>query len=102
MTTSPDWKAVREWAVQIITPIMLGVSGYMFTWMLNHERRITSIEASRYTQAHAVSDKDKLYDKLDSIKDSVHSLERNMPSKAEVGRLRETIGKLSERLDRKQ
>jgi hypothetical protein len=49
------WKAL-DVAVKIAMPILLGVAAWTATTVLDHDKRLNVIEATRYTQEHAAAD----------------------------------------------
>lgn len=50
------WKAV-DVAVKIAMPILLGVTAWTATSLLDHDKRLNVIEATRYTQRQAAEDR---------------------------------------------
>lgn len=97
-----NWKHATDVLLKIISPILLGMCGWLALRVIDHEVRLASIESSRYTRKDASEAKDKLYGKLDAIKESVISLERKVPSKDEMTRVRDSISKLSDKIDDKK
>ena len=63
---SADWWRLVDYAIRILTPIALGVSGYLLTGHIDHEIRLTKIEANRWTAEDAHQDKQEIVDRLDS------------------------------------
>lgn len=48
---------ILEVAQKVALPILLGVAGWTFTNMRDHELRLTRIESTRYTQKDAEADR---------------------------------------------
>ena len=61
------WKAL-DVAVKIAMPILLGVSAWTATTILDLDKRVQIIEATRYTRDDARNEREGLKDDLNEIK----------------------------------
>ena len=65
-------------------PILLGVAGWTFTQLTDHESRLTRIEASRYTQADSKRDQEGVTAKLDVLNNNQVRLIEQVRQVAEI------------------
>lgn len=61
------WKAL-DVAVKVSMPILLGISAWTATTLLDHDKRLEVIEATRYTREDAERERDQIRDALGDIR----------------------------------
>lgn len=77
----------EEWTKRIQTiltltfPIVVGVGGFLGTKVLSNELRLTAIEANRYTQKDAASDREWVTEEFVEIRKEQTALLRELNEK---------------------
>ena len=97
LATETKEKLSTAWdvAVKIAMPILLGISSWTGTTLLDHENRLTTIEASRYTSSDGEEDRAALAEALTDLKLTVQS---NESTNAAILHRLERVERLLERL----
>lgn len=86
------WKAL-DIAMKVAFPILLGISAWTGTTIMNLDKRVEIIEATRYSRKDARDDRDEIKDVLRDIKVLLARQE------ASVDDLKKGLEKLEKRLD---
>lgn len=86
------WKAL-DIAVKVAMPLLLGISAWTATTILDLDKRVTHIESTRYTVHDARADRDEVREALNEIKVLLAR------QSASVEDLKKGLEKLERRLD---
>lgn len=75
-----QWAASIDMGIKVAFPILLGISGWAFMTLQDHEQRIVVIESSRYTRKEADAANSALRSELAHISNTLARIEERVSS----------------------
>lgn len=73
-------KTIVGWIIAIVTPFLLGVTGWVSMEVIDHGQELAAMKANRFTSKDAFEMQAENTRALRAIKDSLHELDKKMPS----------------------
>lgn len=70
---------VFDWIIRGAVPCTIALLGWAGTQLYNVQNRVTLLEATSYTQRDAQIEREAIYTKLDTIKETMARIDKEMP-----------------------
>ena len=98
--TLKRWGTIYEAAIKIAFPILLGMGGWTFNTLWDHQNRLVQIESSRYTRDDARLDLVGLQELSTELRVQTGLIQGALKQHTDrMGRLEQSMGNVAQSLD---